>query len=333
MPTTPFRFVLVGSGNISRTYASAVANLEGVEIVGVVSRSGNRPDNLPPQVPVFDSLAAVTVDFESALLATPNGLHHEGAIAAAKLGKHVLTEKVLDISTDHMDAMINACDQAGVTLAVSFQRRMSPDNAAVKKRLDSGELGKVFAADMRVKFYRDMDYYNSGSYRGGYAIDGGGPFIQQAAHNVDIFCWFFGLPQKVISMLGTFVHPIETEDHGIAMFHYESGLIGSLTASTATRPGFPPVLEIHTDKGSIVMENDEITLWEIDGVENPSSRDDFEVHSGSASAAVTDTQGHEQIIRDFVNAIGDGRKPVAEAHSARKATDLVLQIYQNNQIA
>ena len=174
-----------------------------------------------------------------------------------------------------------------------------------------------------------MGYYNSGDYRGGYAIDGGGPFIQQAAHNVDIFTWFFGMPVKVVSMIDTFTHQIEVEDHGVALLRYENDMIGTITASTATKPGFAPVLEIHSDRGSVIMENDEITAWHIDGIEQPKRDANFEVHSGSDSAAVTDTAGHEAILSDFAQAVRDGRPPAIPACSGRLATELVLQIYES----
>ncbi len=298
----------------------------------MVSRSGRRPDYLPASIPIASSLATVSERYDAVILCTPNGTHHQLAMEAAGLKKHVLTEKVLDISIASMDAMDRACAEAGVRLGVTYQRRMSPDNQVMRRLLETGALGKVFAADMRVKFYRDMKYYNSGDYRGGYSIDGGGPFMQQAAHNVDIFCWFFGMPDRVASMLGTFVHPIEVEDHGVALLRYASGMIGTITASTATKPGFPPVLEIHSEKGSVIMQNDEIVHWSIEGVENPSQAGKFEVHSGSTSAAVADTAGHEAILQDFANAVRENREPAVPASSARLATELILKIYESNTV-
>lgn len=327
-----FRFVIVGSGNISRTYLHAIDNLPGVAVAAMVSRGGHRPAHLPSAIPVFTSLASVSVPFEAVILTTPNAMHHQGAIEAAHLGKHVLTEKVLDISIANMDAMTAACAAAGVKLAVSYQRRMSPDNIAMKALLDSGQLGRVFAADMRVKFYRDMAYYNSGPYRGKYALDGGGPFIQQASHNVDIFCWFFGMPDQVVSLLGTFVHPIEVEDHGVALLRYANGMIGTITASSACKPGFPPVLDIHSERGSVVMVNDDIVTWNVEGVERPAKPAGFEVHSGSNTAAVTDTAGHEAILRDFVEAVRENREPAVPASQGRLATELILKIYQANDL-
>lgn len=325
----PFRFVIVGSGNISRTYLKAIANSPGLVAAGVVSRSGRRPEGLPTEAGVWPTLAAVNAPFDAVVLTTPNGLHHQGAIEAAALGKHVLTEKVLEISAEAMDRMTRACRDAGVKLAVTYQRRMSPDNVAVKRLLEAGRLGRVFAADMTVKFWRDAAYYQSGAYRGTRAVDGGGAFTQQAAHNADLLCWFFGMPDKVVSLCDRFVHDIEVEDHGVALLHYPNGMIGTFTASTACKPGFPTRLEVHATPGSIVMENDCITRWEIEGVPNPAETK-FQVHDGASSAAVADTAGHEAILRDFAEAVRTGREPAVPAESGRLASELILQIYGNN---
>jgi predicted dehydrogenase len=323
------RYVVVGSGNISNTYVAALSKLEGSELVGCVSRSG-RKLRTAPELPCWPALAEVDVPFDAVLLATPNGLHHQGAIAAAALGKHVLTEKPLDISLAAVEEMIAACDSAGVVLAVCYQRRTRPDNRAVKRLLDAGALGRVFAADLSAKFYRDQAYYDSGDYRGGFAIDGGGPFMQQACHNLDIYTWFFGVPQQVVSMLGTYVHNIETEDHGAALMQHANGMIGTVVASTAARPGFAARLEVHTDKGSFTLTDDIITFWDIDGVDNPAAPDSGYAHDGATSAAVTDTSAHEVIIRDFETAIHTGSEPLAGASSARQTTELIVEIYANN---
>jgi predicted dehydrogenase len=316
-----FRFVVVGSGNMGE--------LPGVELVGTVSRSGNRPKGVAASVPCAPSLSDVPVPFDGVIVATPNGLHHAVALEAAKLGKHVLTEKVLDVTTEAMDTMISACRAAEVKLGVAFQRRMSPDNRVVKQLLDEGELGRIFGADLVVKFFRDQAYYDSASYRGNRTLDGGGPFMQQAAHNVDIYVWFFGLPAKVASAMDTFCHDMEGEDHGAALLRYEDGMVGTIIASTACKPGFPARLEIHAEKGTVVLENDAITVWEVEGLENPSATGDAKIHDGASSASVSDTAGHEAIIADFVQAVRDDRDPIVAGEDARRATDLILRIYDS----
>ncbi len=327
-----FRFALVGSGNIANTYVAALRAVPGALLAAVVSRSGRLPTELRPSetVVVKRSLRDAAGLVDGVILATPNGLHHAGAVEAAALGRHVLTEKPVATTTTGADEAISACRAAGVTLGVCYQRRMSPDNRAVKALLAAGTLGRVFAADMTVKFYREQSYYDGASYRGTRAVDGGGAFMQQGCHQADLYCWFFGLPAEVRAATATLAHRMESEDHGAALLVHENGMIGTFVASTLARPGFPPRVEIHAEAGSIVMVNDAITEWLVEGVANPARPGSVDLHSGAGAggAAVTETAGHEAIIADFIDAVRTGRPPAASGADARLATDLILRIYR-----
>lgn len=320
------RYVLLGSGNISNTYVAAMTRLPGSEIVGCVSRSGRRPA-AAPGIECQPSLAQIETPFDAVIITTPNYLHHEGAIEAARLGKHVLTEKPLDITREAMDRMTAACEAAGVTLAVAYQRRTNPDNLALKKLVDAGAFGRIYAADLSCKFWRDQAYYDSGAYRGQWATDGGGPFMMQACHNIDFYLWLFGMPAKVTGRIGTFMHDIEVEDHGAALLEYDNGMIGTIVASTATRPGFPARLEVHCEKGTFVTLDDAISFWDIEGVPNPTTPVETNRSEGASSASVSDSSRHEDIIRDFEAAVREGRPPLVDAASARLTTELILRIY------
>ncbi len=152
--------------------------------------------------------------------------------------------------------------------------------------------------------------------------------MQQASHQIDLYCWLFGMPSEVKSLASTLAHRMEAEDHGAAILRHPSGMIGTIVASTVCKPGFPARLEIHAEAGSLVLENDVLTRWLVDAVENPSRPPGAAIHSGAASAAVSDTAGHEAILADFVSAVREGREPAVSGESARSATDLILRIYR-----
>jgi predicted dehydrogenase len=320
------KYIIVGTGNISNTYLRAVGEIEGSEIVGCVSRSGKSPE-ANPELPSYQDLNDVDLAFDAVIITTPNGLHGEGIRAAASLGKHVLTEKPLGIDSSDMSSSLEAASSSGIKVAVAYQRRTAPDAKAIKKLLDQGSLGKVFAADLSAKFYRDQAYYDSGDYRGGYGIDGGGPFMQQACHNIDIYVWFFGMPEKVVSMLGQFTHDIEVEDHGAALLKYSNGMIGTIIASTSTTPGFAARLEVHSDKGSFTLTDDVITEWHFEGIPNPTNADFNYTHDGATSAVVHDVSAHKEILLDFEQSVKLGTSPLVDGQSAKETSELILQIY------
>ncbi|MCK4983129.1 MAG: Gfo/Idh/MocA family oxidoreductase [Victivallaceae bacterium] len=325
------KFVIVGSGNISNTYCQAINKIANAELTGIISRGGKRPPDADDCVPVVNDLSEITCDYDAVIVATPNGLHNKWTIKAAEAGKHVLTEKPLDISRAAMTNMIDACKRNNVLLGVCYQYRSNPDIMILKELLEQGSLGKVIAADYAINCWRDQSYYDSAPYRGGYEIDGGGPFIQQACHQIDLYAWFFGKPCKVLSMLGTFLHDIEGEDHGVAILKHSNGMIGTITASTCAYPGFEPELMIVTDKGSLILKNTIISDWNIKGFDNPSVSKGKHVHSGAGDALVEETGGHESIICDFIEAVRQNRPPMVSGEDARAATEIVLDIYENNQ--
>ena len=323
------KFVIIGSGNIANTYITAIRNIVDAEVIGVVSRNLYKPANYS-NLPSFHTLQKIDWDFDAVIVCTPNGYHHVSTIEAAMLGKHVLCEKPIDISLESIDKMIYSCKENKVKLGVAYQRRFSSDNPIVKKIIDENKIGKIFSVDLAVKNYRDDNYYNSAAYRGTYDIDGGGPFIQQASHYIDLYYWYFGKPSKLVSKLATFVHNIEVEDHGAVICLHDSGMIGTITASTATKPGFPAKLEIYSDKGYLILENDVITHWAIEDLENPSSQQaNKNTHTGSSSPLVDDTANHEIIINDFVESIKTGRDPLITGESAKNANEIILDIYKN----
>lgn len=324
-----FKFVIIGTGNIGGTYASAISKIPDAEIVGAVSREARTPQWAGSSFEAASTLFSVSSPFDAVIICTPNALHHEAAVEAAELGKHVLCEKPIDTTAAAADLMIDSCRKAGVRLGVAYQRRMSPDIKTVKEFLEKGAFGRVFAAELTVNNYRDDAYYNSSSYRGTKSIDGGGPFMQQASHYIDLYTWYFGKPAKIVSMLDTFVHDIEAEDHGAALLRHPDGMIGVIVASTAAKPGFDARLEIHGERGTVVLENDVIVNWAIDGIPNPSKPREMKIMSGASSHTVADTSLHEAIIKDFISAVREDRDPFVTGESAKAATEVILGIYKS----
>jgi 1,5-anhydro-D-fructose reductase (1,5-anhydro-D-mannitol-forming) len=79
---------------------------------------------------------------------TPNALHAEQAIAAARAGKHVFCDKPMATSVEDAERMIEACDKAGVKLGMNFHNRFMPSFREMKRIIDSGEIGKVLTVQL-----------------------------------------------------------------------------------------------------------------------------------------------------------------------------------------
>jgi predicted dehydrogenase len=326
-------FALVGTGNIAGKYVAAVNNVPNASITAVVSRTLSKAEQFAQEHGIehfsesLESLAK-KVNFDAVIIATPSGLHADGAIAAAKLKRHVLCEKPLDITLEKIDAMTAACESAGVKLGCAFQHRTADHNRAACEAVRSGRLGKIYIANSFLKKYRGQDYYDSAAWRGSWELDGGGPFIQQAAHTLDLMVWMMGRAKSVFARTATVAHDIEVEDMGHAIVEYENGARGVLEASTVIRPGYPNRIEIHGEKGSIILTDSEIVDWSVQGLEAP------QLGRVSNASGVTDpmaigTQGHERIVADFIEAVKHDREPMIPPASARLSVELILALYES----
>ena len=331
------KFILVGTGNIAKKYVAAIRNIENAFISGVVDITETGAEHFAKEfgIPAWaDSMEkmAGAITFDAFILATPSGLHGEGAIKAAALKKHVLSEKPLDIKLDKIDEMISACSAAGVKLGCVFQHRAAEHNRQVFELINSGALGKIYIANASLKNYRGQDYYDSGAWRGTWAMDGGGPFMQQAAHTLDLMVWLMGRPTEIFAFTNTVAHKIEVEDMGHAIVKYSNGAQGVLEASTVVKPGYPNRIEIHGEKGSVILSEEGIIEWDVEGVPRP----EISVTSGSSGSKdpmAIGTLGHEIIIKDFIDSIINGKEPMISGTSARMSVELITALYKSAESA
>lgn len=331
------QFVLMGVGSVGGIYVRALKDIPDAELVGVI-------DLVPEKLEVFAEEHTIAhkatdlksmadqVDFDAVIVATPTGVHGECTEQAAALGKHVLCEKPLEITLEKIDDMIEACRDAGVTLGRSYQYRTATHNQAARAAIQAGKLGKIYIADAFLKWWRGQEYYDSSAWRGTWELDGGGPFIQQAAHTVDILVWLMGRPKKVTAWTRTVAHNLKVEDMGHAIVEYENGAQGIIEASTVVKPGFPTRIEIHGEKGSIILGESEIIAWDVEGVEPPAIERN-NIITGATDPTGIGTKNHERIIRDFIQAIHEGREPMVDPASARTTSELIAAIYKSSREA
>jgi UDP-N-acetyl-2-amino-2-deoxyglucuronate dehydrogenase len=122
-----------------------------------------------------------------------------------------------------------------------------------------------------MKYFRSEDYYNSSSWKGTWAMDGGGALMNQGIHGVDIMLFMLGNVTSVFGHAKTLSRDIEVEDTASAVVEYENGAIGVIQGTTSVFPGYPRRMEINGDKGSITLVEGDVTVWDVEGVEKPVS--------------------------------------------------------------
>jgi len=342
--STPLGFALVGCGMIARFHAKAIAEIPGARVVALVSRSAANAQKLldetgTPACPVFTSLddALKAPGVDAVVITTPSGAHLEPAVQAAAAGKHVVVEKPLEITPERCDRIIEACDTHRVKLCTIFPSRFADSSQVLKEAVVAGKFGRLTLGETTCKWWRTQAYYDEGGWKGTQALDGGGALMNQAIHSVDLLLWMMGDAVAVTGFTARLAHErIEVEDTAAAVLRFQSGALGVIQATTSVHPGYPKTIAVHGDRGSAVIEQEDVLRWDF----QPPTPDDDEVRrrfaakvgasGGAADPKAISHEGHRRQLADFVAAIRANRAPAVDGREGRKAVQLIGAIYESN---
>lgn len=343
---TQVGFGIIGAGNIAQIHAQALATMaavapnNGPKLRAFLATTPGRANALAARfgADAMTDPAAFFArsDIQVVTICTPSGTHAELGAQAAAAGKHVIVEKPIDVTLSAARALIDACDRHKVRLGAIFQSRFLPAVGLIKRALERGRLGRLYLVDAYVKWYRAPSYYQAALWRGTQALDGGGALINQAIHTVDLAQFFAGPAASVFGHTDRKHHlGIEAEDTALAIVRYRSGASGVIEATTSVSPGFARRVEIHGERGSIVLDGNDIAVWQLQG------RDEEEVElerlrglakdssDGASDPTKLDVAGHRHQFEDFLAALREGRPPVIDGRESLPALEIVLAVYQS----
>nr|WP_145490978.1 MULTISPECIES: Gfo/Idh/MocA family oxidoreductase [Streptomyces] len=342
------RFGVIGCGVIGGLHARVLNSYaplaERARLVAVASPSPERAHRLAEETGSEATDIAALIersDIDVISVCTPSGLHAELGLRALAAGKHVVVEKPIDVSARAADQLIAGARQAGRALAVISQRRFDPASRTLRSALDAGEFGTLTSGLVEVPLWRGQSYYDSGGWRGSRALDGGGALLNQGVHAVDLVQWLMGPVVEVAAHTALKGHRgIEVEDVVTASLRHASGALTSLLATTAAYPGRTTRLTVHGDRGSAVIDNDELTWFHAAGPQDDTSAygaygagNQAAEHRPAAPAEQRDASGllpspHGDQLLDFCDAIAEGRTPAVDGEEGRRALLTVLAVYE-----
>jgi UDP-N-acetyl-2-amino-2-deoxyglucuronate dehydrogenase len=265
-------------------------------------------------------------DLDVVNICTPSGMHAEMGIAAAKAGKHVIVEKPMALSSIDADALINACDENRVKLAVCFQNRFNPPVQKLRRALEEGRFGKLTHASAVVRWFRPQDYYDQAPWRGTWAMDGG-CLMNQSIHNIDLLQWMMGPVESVFGYTANNFRKIEAEDVGVAVLKFKNGALGVIEASTTIYPeNLEETLAIFGEKGTVELGGiavNKIETWKF------ADSQDENLEMEQQDVPNVYGFGHDALIEDFIRAVIEDRRPYIDGREGIKALRIVLGIYHS----
>ncbi|HCU38188.1 MAG TPA: hypothetical protein DGT21_23000 [Armatimonadetes bacterium] len=325
---------LIGCGVIAPTHAKAVQKVEGAKLVACCDVIRDAAEARATEF--GEAGCAVYTDLEKMLadpnvdavsICTPSGMHSANGVMAAQAGKHILCEKPMDVTLEAIDALIAAAAGNNVKLAGVFQRRTYDSSKKVREAVRTGKLGKIVVGDSYQKYFRSHEYYASGAWRATWDLDGGGALMNQGVHGIDLLLYIMGDIKRLNARCRTLVRNIAVEDTAVASVEFVNGALGVIEGTTSVTPGMGGKIEVSGDHGTIVLDGDNITVWDVPSDEAVETSDGGDVGAGRDAAAGLGEKGHVTHVADLVDAIWNDREPEIPGREARRAVEVIKAIY------
>ena len=334
-------FGVLGLG-MGTYHALAISQVPGVRLVAVCDQD---PERLQPTVQKYRCKGYLNYEemlsdpeVQAVTIATESGKHAEHTLMAIAAGKHVLVEKPPDVKVERIDAMIEAAQKAGVKVSCVFQSRTLPLNLCIKKAVEAGRFGKIVGVHAMVPWFREQSYYEGphGSWKGTWALDGGGSLANQGVHTVDLLHFLVGRVKSVFGAFGIYAHDIEAEDATAALLKFENGALGTISTTTAAYPGLATTVTILGSNGSVQKQDDVLHVWKFkdETEEDEEIRQRYGPGGGSHVGVSSDPNalgayGHHGHIADLAKCIREDCEPFITLESARHAVEIVNAIYES----
>ncbi len=329
-----FRLVLVGCGRIAERHIDTVAAHPMLELLAVCDDISERARAVGDRVgvPAFTSYAAMLAETsaDAAVICTPSGLHPKHGVMAAERGLHVICEKPMATRLEEADALVRACDAAGVHLFVVKQNRLNPGVQLLKRAIDKGRFGRLYLANTTIRWNRPQSYYDMAPWRGTWEFDGGA-FMNQASHYVDMIQWLIGPVESVSAKTATLARHIESEDSGVAILRFRNGALGTIEV---TMLAFPRNLEgsitVLGEKGSVKVGGtalNRIEHWEF--AEPDDDDREAEAQRRAADPLSVYGSGHRAYYDNVVKVLRGEASPGTDGREGRKSLELILGIYES----
>jgi myo-inositol 2-dehydrogenase/D-chiro-inositol 1-dehydrogenase len=247
---------------------------------------------------------------------TPNALHLDHALVAAKAGKHVFCEKPMAVTLADADRAIAAAEQAGVVLQVGFNRRFAPGFAAARAAIDAGRIG---TPQLLRSLTRDPGPFTADPAR----IPQWTIFFETLIHDFDTLCWLNpgARPIAVHAFADALVAPDAKAsghlDTAVVTIRFDNGAIATAEANFSALYGYDVRGEAFGSAGMVTAgtaRTTDMTLYDAGGIHVDTARRDTDLLHPAYAGELT----------AFVEAVRTGGPSPVPGAAARTALAVAL---------
>lgn len=227
---------IIGTGGIARAHvAAARSEPERIELAAAMDIDSERVSAFceTHEIPQpYTDVTAMLADVQPQIvhICTPPGTHAQLSIQALEAGAWVLCEKPLCAALAEMDAIEEAEQRTGNYCSSVFQWRFGSGGQHLKRLIEDDEMGKPTVAICNTTWYRTPAYY-AVPWRGNWEMELGGVSMGHGIHAMDFLLYLLGEWAEVRAMMGTLDRQIAVEDVSMALVHFRSGAMASITNS------------------------------------------------------------------------------------------------------
>ena len=315
----PLNFAIVGTGRIAENeLLPALAAQPDARLWSVHSRDPGRARSVAgrfgaaaPQ-PAHADLDALLADpeLDAVILATPDRLHAPQAIAAARAGKHVFTEKPMATEAADARAMVAACESAGVRLGVAYHLRWHAGHRAVARMAREGRFGEL--RHMRLHWSRRQA--DDSNWRARPEVGRWWSLAGVGTHCVDQLLWIMGPTcgdiVRVRSVISNAVWGSPHDETAVLAIGFANGATAEICTSVLFDA--PRRMELYGSEGRATCED---TL-------GPKGDGPIVTHEGPLD--YTPVNPYVEEIADFVAAIRAGRDPEVPGDVGARNVEILL---------
>ncbi len=316
----------IGILSFAHLHAEAyIGNLRaapGVDMMGIADDDPARGQHFADlfDARLYPSCEALLAEQPDGVLICSENVHHRRLVEmAAQAGAHVLCEKPLATSLDDAQAILQACESAGVMLMTAFPMRFSAPLLEVKAMLGSGGLGKIYGCNSTNQGQlprRHREWFVDKE------LAGGGAVMDHTVHLADILRWY--LEREVVAVFAQtnrifHADTVDVETGGSIMLTFANGVFVSIDCSWSRPTHYPTWGGLAFD---LVGERGLVTVDAFR--QNLVTRGHPKQH---AAWSFWGSDMNQVMVEEFVAAIREARAPCVTGYDGYKALEVALAAY------
>ncbi len=204
---------------------------------------------------------------DAVVIATPNNLHRNQAVAAARAGMNVIVEKPLAVTNREAWNIVNACREHGVKLMVGCDRRFWTHNQWAKELIEDGVIGDVLMsrASLHEHWSNYQDHVAHTDFRLDCSVAGGAAISDTGAHAIDLLTWLNGSKVKRVTGIAKRLAMPESytlcDDTAWVLAEFENGATGCVSCNRFS-PAVSQVTELYGTEGTIFTSTDAVNPYQ-----------------------------------------------------------------------